>query len=59
MIRSQYTCGHCDYEGEATVQVGCCLNCQLRFPLEMGKEVDIHGYLVERMDILALVDSAR
>ena len=59
MIRSQYTCGHCDYAGEATVQVGCCLNCQLRFPLEMGKEVDIHGYLVERMDILALVDSAR
>ncbi len=59
MIRSQYTCGHCDYEGEATVQVGCCLNCQLRFPLEMGREVDIYGYHVERMDILALVDSAR
>ncbi len=59
MIRSQYTCGHCNYEGDVTVQVGNCLNCQLRFPLEMGREVDIYGYHVERMDVLALVDSAR
>lgn len=59
VIRSQYECGRCDYEGDATVQVGCCLNCQLSFPLEMGKEVDVYGYSVERMDILALVDSAR
>ena len=59
LIRSQYSCSSCQYEGEATVQVGCCLNCQLRFPLEMGREVDIYGYHVERMDVLALVDSAR
>ncbi len=59
LIRSQYTCGNCHYEGEATAQVGNCLNCDLRFPLEMGKEVDVYGYDVERMDILALVDSAR
>lgn len=59
MIRSQYTCCHCEYKGDVTVQVGCCLNCQLRFPLEMGKEVDVYGYHVDRMDILALVDSAR
>ncbi|MEQ1827865.1 MAG: hypothetical protein ABL921_18030, partial [Pirellula sp.] len=59
LIRSQFACKKCDYEGDVTVQVGCCLNCQLRFPLEMGKEVDVYGYFVDRMDILALVDSAR
>jgi CheY-like chemotaxis protein len=59
MIRSQYVCETCEYEGDVTAQVGCCLNCQLSFPLEMGKEVDVYGYSVERMDILALVDSVR
>lgn len=59
MIRSQYVCEHCDYQGDVTAQVGCCLNCQLSFPLDIGKEVDVYGYSVERMDILALVDSAR
>lgn len=59
LIRSQYTCGQCDYSGDVTAEVGCCLNCQLRFPIEMGREVEIYGYHVERMDVLALVDSAR
>ena len=45
--------------GDATAQVGCCLNCHLRFPMEMAPEVEVYGYDVERMDILALVDSAR
>jgi Thaumarchaeal output domain 1 len=59
LIRSQYSCEQCDYQGDVTAEVGCCLNCQLRFPIKLGKEVDIHGYHVERMDILALVDGAR
>ncbi len=59
LIRSQYTCSHCDYQGDETAEVGCCLNCQLRFPISMGKEVEIYGYHVERLDVLALVDGAR
>ncbi len=59
LIRSQYSCQQCQYHGDVTADVGCCLNCQLRFPLEMGREVEIHGYHVERLDILALVDAAR
>ncbi len=59
VIRSQYECQACNYRGEATAQVGCCLNCQLRFPLEIAPEVEVYGYDVERMDILALVDTAR
>jgi hypothetical protein len=59
LIRSQYVCAECGHQSDVTAQVGNCLNCQLRFPLELGKEVDIYGYDVERMDILAVVDSAR
>lgn len=59
VIRSQYHCPECDYEGDQTAEVGCCLNCQLRFPIGMAPEVEINSYDVERLDVLALVDSAR
>ncbi len=59
VIRSRYECQSCDYQGEVTAHVGCCLHCQLRFPLEIAPEIEVHGYDVERLDILALVDVAR
>ncbi len=39
LIRSQYTCGNCHYEGEATAQVGNCLNCHLRFRWRWGRRL--------------------
>ncbi|MCA9196982.1 MAG: hypothetical protein KDA87_05560 [Planctomycetales bacterium] len=59
IIRSKYTCLSCDFHGDVTTQVGCCLNCRLRFPLDLGPEHDVFGYDVERLDILAVVDAAR
>ena len=59
VIRSRYTCRNCASQDDFTAHVGNCLHCQLVFPIEMAPEIDVYGYLVERLDILALVDSAR
>jgi hypothetical protein len=58
-IRSQFTCMSCQYQGEETADVGCCMRCDLRFPESMAREVEVYGYDVERLDILALVNDAR
>jgi hypothetical protein len=59
VIRSRYACHACGYLGDETAMVGHCLNCQLRFPFELAYEVEVNGYHVDRLDVLALVDSAR
>ena len=59
IIRSRYTCRGCMSQDDYTAYVGNCLQCQLKFPVEIAPEIDVYGYHVERLDILALVDSAR
>lgn len=59
IIRSRYTCRRCAAQDDFTAHVGNCLHCQLKFPIEIASEIDVYGYHVERLDILALVDSAR
>ena len=59
VIRSRYTCRGCAAQDDFSAHVGNCLHCQLKFPIEIAPEIDVYGYHVERLDILALVDSAR
>ena len=59
IFRSHYHCRCCGHEGDATAEVGCCLSCQLRFPLSSAPEIEVCGYDVERLDVLAFVDVAR
>ena len=59
VFRSHYTCQCCEHQGDVTAEVGCCLNCQLRFPAEIAPEIEVYGYDVERLDVLAIVDVAR
>ena len=58
LIQSQYECLDCRYEGSQLADVGTCLKCQLRFPTNLAVEEEVYGYDVDRLDILALLDTA-
>ncbi len=53
-----YLCHDCGFEGSELANVGTCLGCHLRFPLNLAQEVEVYGYDVERLDLLALVNAA-
>ncbi len=59
VIKSRYDCPDCQHQGNQLIDVGHCLHCQLRFPLNLSPEREVQGYHVRRLDILALVDEAR
>ncbi|MCA9263756.1 MAG: hypothetical protein KDA60_07890 [Planctomycetales bacterium] len=58
VIRAQYTCLDCAHEGSELAQVGSCIPCHLRFPLTMAQDHEVIAYHVDRLDVLAFVDSA-
>ncbi|MFK7769592.1 MAG: PilZ domain-containing protein [Mariniblastus sp.] len=51
-------CSDCGKSNLEKIQIGHCLSCEYRFPMETAKLLEIVGYRVKRLDILALVDSA-
>lgn len=57
VIRSHYSCRDCGFEGSQLENVATCLGCQLRFPSSLAQEVEVYGYDVERLDILAVVNA--
>lgn len=59
VIRSQYECTDCHHVGDVTADVGCCLKCDLHFPIHLAEEIEVYGYDAERLDVLALIDSTR
>lgn len=50
-----FECGHNDLE---EILIGHCLACSSRFPFEKAISIDIVGYRVNRLDPLALLNSA-
>ncbi len=48
-------CGHADPE---SIYIGHCMNCENRFPMNSAARLEIVGYRVNRLDPLALVDTA-
>lgn len=52
------TCQDCGKSHLETIPIGHCLNCEHRFPLATAKRMEIVGYRVNRLDTLALIDSA-
>ena len=54
-----YVCQVCKHKGTEKIDVGNCLQCKTRFPLEKAANFDLYAYDVERLDILALLDAAR
>ncbi|MGI9517999.1 MAG: hypothetical protein ACR2NP_13180 [Pirellulaceae bacterium] len=59
LIKSRYCCGDCGHEGNETELVGSCLNCWLRFPLRLAREMEVYRYDVHRLDVLGILDSAK
>ena len=51
-------CEDCGKSNLEKIQIGHCLSCEHRFPMETAKLLEIVGYRVKRLDILALIDSA-
>ena len=51
-----YDCGQSNLE---KIQIGHCLSCGNRFPAETAFEMNVQGYSVCRLDILAFVNSQR
>ncbi len=57
-LEGPQTCQDCGKSHLETIQIGHCLNCEHRFPLATAKRMEIVGYRVNRLDTLALIDSA-
>lgn len=58
IIRSHYECLDCNHQGSDLANVGTCLHCRLRFAEHLAEEKEVYGYDVDRMDILAVINSA-
>ncbi len=58
LIHSQYECLDCNHAGSQVADVGTCLKCRLRFPASLAMEEEVYGYDVDRLDVLALLNSA-
>ncbi len=50
-----YDCGQANLE---KIQIGHCLSCEHRFPIETAYQMDIVGYRVKRLDVLHLIGTA-
>lgn len=50
-----YDCGQANLE---KIQIGHCLSCEHRFPIETAYHMDIVGYSVKRLDILHFIGTA-
>lgn len=50
-----YDCGQTSLE---KIQIGHCLSCEHRFPVEMAYSMEIVGYSVKRLDVLLFIGSA-
>jgi hypothetical protein len=53
-----HRCIDCKWSGTELVQVAQCVACGLRFPSHEAHEMELIGYHVERLDPLALLNSA-
>jgi hypothetical protein len=47
-----YDCGQANLE---KIEIGHCLSCEHRFAMETAHEMEIVGYRVNRLDILAFL----
>ena len=50
-----YDCGQANLE---KIQIGHCLSCEHRFPVETAYQMDIVGYRVKRLDVLHFIGTA-
>ena len=57
VIKARYRCEDCGCENNELAQVGTCLNCCLRLPVNMASDTEVYGYHVARLDILAYLSS--
>ncbi|MFT7633361.1 MAG: hypothetical protein ACI87E_004416 [Mariniblastus sp.] len=48
-------CCDCGQSSLTKIDIGHCLSCELRFPMEMAHEIELMGYRVKRLDILDLI----
>lgn len=51
-------CADCHQSNLELTPIGHCMGCNYRFPMRMAETMEITGYRVARMDILALIDTA-
>jgi hypothetical protein len=52
---------HCHDCGQANlekIQIGHCLNCEYRFPIEAAYSMEIVGYRVNKLDLLGFINTA-
>ncbi|MFO0941111.1 MAG: hypothetical protein U0930_10115 [Pirellulales bacterium] len=58
LIQSHYQCCDCQHEGSQIADVFTCIKCRLRFPGNLAVEEEVYSYDVDRLDILALLNTA-
>lgn len=58
LIQSHYECADCHYVGSQIADVFTCIKCHLRFPSSFATEAEVYSYDVDRLDILALLNTA-
>lgn len=51
-------CHDCGQANLEQIQIGHCLNCEYRFPIESAYSMEIVGYRVNKLDLLAFINSA-
>lgn len=51
-------CADCHQSNLELMMIGHCMGCNYRFPMQMAENMEITGYRVARMDILALINTA-
>lgn len=51
-------CADCHQSNLELTMIGHCMSCNFRFPMQMAENMEITGYRVARMDILALINTA-
>jgi hypothetical protein len=53
-----YRCQECHWCATELEAIGQCLRCHLRFPSHQADEVELKGYRVQRLDLLALTQTS-
>jgi hypothetical protein len=57
VIKARFSCDDCGCQNSELAQVGNCLNCSLRLPINMASDTEVYGYHVSRLDVLAYLSS--
>jgi DNA-binding response OmpR family regulator len=57
VINARYQCAACGCQQNQPAQVATCLNCCLRLPVALAQDMEVYGYDVARLDVLAYLSA--